>query len=125
MQRVPTVSGTANLLGLVGLVAAMELILEIGVENISQQLLRKRALLETTIQAKGYTILQTNSAPENASGIISMFRPGSDLTPLHQKLLDAGIITSLRADRTAQKYIRLSPHFYNTDAEFERLLDLL
>jgi len=118
-------AGTANLLGLVGLVAAMELILEIGVENISQELLRKRALLETTIQAKGYTILQTNSAPENASGIISMFRPGSDLTPLHQKLLDAGIITSLRADRTAQKYIRLSPHFYNTDAEFERLLDLL
>ena len=118
-------AGTHNLLGLVGLVAAMELILELGVENIAQELLRKRSLLEPAIQAKGYTILQTNSAPENASAIISIFRPGSDLTPLHQKLLDAGIITSLRADRTGQKYIRLSPHFYNTDAEFDRVLDLL
>jgi selenocysteine lyase/cysteine desulfurase len=31
----------------------------------------------------------------------------------------------LRADRTGQKYIRLSPHFYNTDAELERVLDLV
>ena len=118
-------AGTHNLLGLAGLVAAMELILEVGVENVSQELLRKRALLEPAIEAKGYTILQTSSPPENSSAIISMHRPGSDLTPLHQKLLDAGIITSLRTDRTGQKYIRLSPHFYNTDAEFERVLDLL
>jgi len=118
-------AGTHNLLGLTGLVAAMELILEVGVENIAQELLRKRALLEPAIRAKGYDILQANSPPESSSAIVSMYRPGSDLAPLHQKLLDAGILTSLRADRTGQKYIRLSPHFYNTDAEFERLLDLL
>ena len=118
-------AGTHNLLGLVGLVAAMELILELGVENISQGLLRKRALLERAIQAEGYTILQASSPPENSSAIISIHKPGSDLTPLHQKLLDAGIITSLRSDRTGHKYIRLSPHFYNTDAEFERLLAVL
>jgi len=118
-------AGTHNLLGLVGLVAAMELILEIGVDNIAQELLRKRALLEPAIQAKGYTVLQANSPSENSSAIISIHRPGSDLTPLHQELLEAGIITSLRADRTGQKYIRFSPHFYNTDAEFERLLTVL
>jgi selenocysteine lyase/cysteine desulfurase len=28
-------------------------------------------------------------------------------------------------DRQRQKYIRLSPHFYNTDAELQRVLDLL
>src|SRR6266849_10831313 len=117
--------GTHNLLGLVGLVAAMELILEVGVENIAPELLRKRTLLKPAIEAKGYTVLQANSPPESSSAIISMHRPGSDLMPLHQKLLDAGIFTSLRADRTGQKYIRLSPHFYNTDAEFDRLLAVL
>src|SRR5208283_4007828 len=38
-------AGTHNLLGIVGLVAAMELILELGVENIARELLRKRARL--------------------------------------------------------------------------------
>jgi len=37
-------AGTHNLLGLVGLVAAIEFILEVGVENIARELLRKGAV---------------------------------------------------------------------------------
>jgi selenocysteine lyase/cysteine desulfurase len=118
-------AGTHNLLGLVGIAAAMELVVELGVENIARELLRKRSWLVPALQAKKYTVLQADAAPETSSGIVSFYRPGQDLTPLHQKLLDVNIITSLRADRTGQKYIRLSPHFYNTDAELQRLLDLL
>ena len=44
---------------------------------------------------------------------------------LHGKLEAANIITSLRADRTGQQYIRLSPHFYNTDEELQRVLEFL
>src|SRR6266478_8527588 len=118
-------AGTHNLLGLVGLVAAMELILELGVENIGRELLRKRSWLAQALQTKGYTVLQAEAPPESGSGIVSFFRPGRDLTAVHANLLDANIITSLRADRAGQKYIRLSPHFYNTDAELESLLELL
>ena len=35
------------------------------------------------------------------------------------------IVTSLRADRSGKKYLRLSPHFYNTDAELHRVLEML
>ena len=49
----------------------------------------------------------------------------SDLPAIHQRLADAGVVTSLRADRTGRQYLRLSPHFYNTDAELGRALDLL
>ena len=101
----------------------MELLLEIGLENISGELLRKRALLTPALQAKGYTVAQADATAANASGIVSFFQPGQDLAPLHQKLTDAHIITSLRADRKGQKYIRLSPHFYNTDAELGRFLE--
>lgn len=118
-------AGTHNLLGIVGLVAAMELILEIGVENITRELLRKRSWLVPALQQKGYTVLQGDAGPEAASCIISFFKPGTDLTPLHQKLLDAGIVTSLRVDRAGQKYIRLSPHFYNTDNELRRVLETI
>ncbi len=118
-------AGTHNLLGLVGLLAGVELLLELGVENIARELLRKRAWLVPALQAKGYTVLAGDALPENCSGITSFYQPGKDLAPLHQKLLAAGIVTSLRIDRSGQKYIRLSPHFYNTDQELHRVLELL
>jgi selenocysteine lyase/cysteine desulfurase len=118
-------AGTHNLLGIVGLVTAMELLLELGVENIARELLRKRARLVPALQGKGFSVLQPDAPAENASSIVSFYQPGSDLAALHQKLTDAGVVTSLRADRTGQKYIRLSPHFYNTDAELERVLELI
>jgi selenocysteine lyase/cysteine desulfurase len=118
-------AGTYNLLGLVGLIAGMELLLEAGVDNVARELLRKRARLVPALHAQGCTVLQADAPAENASGIVSFYRPGQNLAPLHQKLLDANIITSLRADRAGQKYIRLSPHFYNTDAELDRALEAI
>lgn len=117
--------GTHNLLGLVGLNAAMTLLLEVGVENIARELLRKRALLIPALQAKGYSVLNAEVAPENASGIVTFSKTDADLPALHQKLLDANIVTSLRVDRKGQRYLRLSPHFYNTDAELQRTLEML
>jgi selenocysteine lyase/cysteine desulfurase len=118
-------AGTHNLIGLVGLVAAMKLALEIGIENIAAELLRKRAWLVPALQAKGFTVLNPEAKPENAGGIISFCQPGKDLAALHKKLAEAGVVTSLRGDRMGQNYVRLSPHFYNTDAELHRLLNLL
>ena len=117
-------AGTHNLVGLVGLLAAMELALEIGVENIAAELLRKRAWLVPALQAKGFVVLSAEPKPENASGITTFFTPGKDLAPLHKKLEEAGVIASLRTDRKGQNYIRLSPHFYNTDAELHRVVEL-
>jgi selenocysteine lyase/cysteine desulfurase len=133
-------AGTHNLLGLVGLIAALELVLEIDVPQggIAAELLRKRAWLVPALQAKGFAVLNADAKPENASGIISFHQPGpgrdeaasaakagKDLTALHKKLTGAGVVASLRADRKGQNYIRLSPHFYNTDAELQRTLELL
>ena len=144
-------AGTHNLLGLVGLITAMELVLEIGIENMTAELLRKRAWLVPALQAKGFAVLNADAGTENASSIISFHQPGpgrdeaasaakagpglaevasaakagKDLTALHKKLTDAGVVASLRADRKGQSYIRLSPHFYNTDAELQRTLGWL
>ncbi len=118
-------AGTHNLLGLVGLIAAMELALEMGVENIAAELLRKRAWLVPALQAKGFAVLNAGAKTENAGGIVSFYKPGKDLAALHKKLTDAGVVTSLRTDRQGQSYIRLSPHFYNTDAELQRALAFL
>jgi len=118
-------AGTHNLLGLVGLNEAMTMLLELGVDNIARELLRKRAWLVPALQAKGYSVLNAEAAVENASGIVSFCQTNADLPARHQKLLEANVVTSLRMDRKGQKYIRLSPHFYNTDAELQRVLELL
>jgi cysteine desulfurase / selenocysteine lyase len=118
-------AGSANLLGLVGLNAAMELLLEIGVENIAARLLQVRAMLVPALQKNGWTVLQADAPAQNASGIVSFYRPDADLPALHKKLMAGGIETSLRTDRGGRHYLRVSPHFYNTDGEIQRLLEKL
>ena len=118
-------AGTQNLIGLAGLIAALELVLELGVENIATELLRKRALLVPALQAKGFTVLNAEAKTENAGGIVSFFKPDKDVAALNQKLSEAGIVASLRTDRQGQNYLRFSPHFYNTDEELQRVLKLL
>jgi cysteine desulfurase / selenocysteine lyase len=118
-------AGTTNLLGLVGLHAAMELLLEIGVENIAADLLRKRHWLESALQEKKYAVLQAGAPDASAGGIVSFHRDDAGMPALHQQLEANGIVASLRTDRSGRQYIRLSPHFYNTDAELQRVMDFL
>ena len=77
------------------------------------------------LQAKGYTVLNADAETGKCRRHHLHFSPGKDLAPLHQKLADAGVIASLRVDRKGQNYLRLSPHYYNTDAELQRMVELL
>lgn len=118
-------AGSHNLLGLVGLNSCIELLLEVGLEAIASDLLGKRRQLTARLQARGCTVLHATTPDLNASGIVSFFKPGDDMAALHRRLENANVITSLRIDRTRQQYIRLSPHFYNTSDELDRLVDAL
>jgi selenocysteine lyase/cysteine desulfurase len=118
-------AGTHNIVGLSGLKGALELLLEVGVNAIAAELRRKREWLVPALQTKGCTVLNTSAPAESTAGIVTFHRADEDVAPLHQKLADAGVVASLRADRSGKKYIRLSPHFYNTDAELHRVLEML
>ena len=69
--------------------------------------------------------LNANAGPENQGAMIGFFKPGADLAAVHQKLKEANILTSLRGDRSGRKLLRISPHFYNTDAELQRVIEAL
>jgi cysteine desulfurase / selenocysteine lyase len=118
-------AGSQNLLGLTGLHASLELLLELNVNLIANELLRKRNLLLAALLNKGYNVLGHDSNPSNASAILSFSRPGADLEKLHQTLAASDIVTSLRTDRAGNRYLRISPHCYNSDAELHRFLDAL
>jgi selenocysteine lyase/cysteine desulfurase len=57
--------------------------------------------------------------------LISIHKDGVDPATLHAKLLEENVVTLVRSDRSGRHYLRISPHFYNTDAELHRLLELL
>ena len=114
-----------NILGIAGLNAALDLILEIGVANIASELLLQRVWLTAALQAKGYVVLHAAAPMANASGIVSFHKPGGDMQALHAKLAEAGVVASLRTDRAGQRYLRFSPHFYNTAAELARAVDCI
>ncbi len=118
-------AGSHSLVGLAGLKASMEMLLELGIDNISRELLRKRQWLAARLQEKNYRVLNANAEPKNCGGMISCYKEGIDLAELHALLAKERIIVSLRADRDGRKYIRISPHFYNTDGELERLLSFM
>lgn len=117
--------GSANLSGIAGLEASLRLLLDIGIERIAAELLRKRNVLLPALRAKGFTILHENAPPEHASGIVTFFKPGIDMAPVHARLTERNVIASLRVDRAGQRYLRFSFHFYNTDAELQQAVDLL
>jgi selenocysteine lyase/cysteine desulfurase len=116
-------AGTANLVGLAGLKAALEMILDIGPDLIQQELQRKRKLLTDGLQRQGCVVLNATGDDSTSGPITTFHKEGHDMNRLHQALSEAGIATSLRIDREGSKYIRLSPHFYNTDTELHRFLE--
>ena len=118
-------AGTANLLGIVGHHASLQLLDELGLDKIAADLLAKRRRLVPELLAKGCDVLHADVPEANASGIVAFSKPGEDLAALQARLGQAGVTVSLRVMRDGSKLIRLSPHFYNTPAELYRLLEAL
>lgn len=118
-------AGTHNLLGIVGLNAAMGLLLEVGVSAIGGELLRQRGLLLAGLRSRGFDVLHSGAGKDQASGILSFRRENTDMARLHAHLAGNAVVTALRVDRQGRRFIRVSPHFYNSDEELHRFMSFL
>jgi selenocysteine lyase/cysteine desulfurase len=76
------------------------------------------------LQRLGFKILGPVAGP-NASGITTVWDSTRDMQALFERLTAAQIICSPRQDRHGGQYIRFSPHFYNTVAEVDHVLDVV
>ena len=90
-----------------------------GVENIERTVLRPTDLLIDKLQEKGYRVMSP-LRPEERSAIVSFIHRSHDSADLRQRLSDARIVVSPRADA-----IRVSAHLYNTEQDIERLVEAL
>ncbi len=116
--------GVLNAVGMYGMRAALELLESVGVEAIATHLLALKGRLVAALRELGFTIYGRAEGP-NASSITTFHHPHLPMEPFFKRLEAAGVVASLRHDRAGQAYLRLSPHFYNTEAELDRVVELL
>lgn len=111
--------GSLNMPGIYGFGAALELLLDVGIETIEQKVLDLTDYLINQLQTKGYNIL-SSIEPSERSGIVVFESRKQSAQELYEILKNANVITSVIAG-----YIRVSPHFYNTEEEIDRLVNSL
>ena len=113
-------SGSFNLPGIYGLGAAVDWVLEVGVQNISRRILELTDRLVTGLRDKGYRIVSSRE-PGEASGIVAFISDAHDLPAIQQHLqTEHRIVIAYR-----RKRLRASPHAYNNEREIDQLIDAL
>jgi selenocysteine lyase/cysteine desulfurase len=111
--------GSYNSVGLYGLHAAIELLLEIGIPSIERRVLDLTSQLIEGLRSKGYRILTPIAKESERSGIVVFQSEHYSSAELCARLKRENVIA---ADRGG---VRLSPHFYNAEAEIDQVLNLL
>jgi len=118
--------GVLNSSCLLGMEASMDLLLEIGLEQVAGRLAAIKGQLCEGLEELGFHVVGPRSGSE-ATGITTVIdrtRP-ERITALFRELAAREIITSYRHDRAGVPHLRFSPHFYNTFDEVETLLGVL
>jgi selenocysteine lyase/cysteine desulfurase len=112
-------SGTLNVYGAAALGASLELLLELGLEAVERRVLQLSHRLARGLEGLGFT-LPYERAPQVASGIVGVTHPRHNAVDLVEKLERRRIIVAAR-----RGFLRIAPHFYNTEEEIDLLLDAL
>jgi len=101
--------------------AGLEILLELGVDAIHQRVLALTSRLIEGVNAKGLTIVSPVDTPAERSAILS-FTAGSaeGNWAIMTRLAERNVSVSLRAG-----VCRVSPSFYNTEEEIDRVVNAL
>ena len=116
--------GVLNIAGMYGMKASLELLLSFGMEAIAARLLELKAHLVSRLEPLGFQILGPH-AGLCASSTTTFHHESATSARLFAALETGGVVASLRRDAAGREYLRLSPHFYNTEDEIERAVEIL
>lgn len=112
-------AGTLNTAGIYGMRAAMDLVLELGVETIREHAVRIATLLADGLESIGWTVASPRPI---GSPIIGATPPNVEksIRWLHGEIEKKGIVTAPR-----EGLLRFSPHYYNDEDEVGRVIEAL
>lgn len=111
--------GSQNMVGMLGLAASVELLAQLGPENIARRLLEITDMACDKLAAIGCQVI-SHRAGEHRSGIVSLEVPGVDPQALRQHCLQQQVVLSCRGGR-----LRISPHAYTNEEDLDRLVSAI
>jgi selenocysteine lyase/cysteine desulfurase len=111
--------GTLNTIGCFGLRAAIEYLLEVGVEKIAPVVQALGDRMAAGACAKGYQLL-VERTPATGAGIVSFRRDDIDCAEVVRVLKKQNMLAAPRAG-----WVRVSPHFYIAPEEIDRVVEAL
>ena len=110
-----------SLLDTVAFGAALELLLEVGVDAIDDRVLNLAERLARGLAERDHEIIEPwPRSRAESSGIVSFRKRGASAQEVLRDLNAAHVVARIHRD-----FVRLSPHFYNTYEEVERVLEVL
>lgn len=113
--------GTLNIPGIWGMHAALNTLLEYGMEMIGQHILALTQALTDELRSVAQVRLISPLTPEQRAGIVTIgLEPGIDPQSTFQRISQQGAQIALREGK-----LRISPHFYNSPEEIRRIIDII
>jgi cysteine desulfurase/selenocysteine lyase len=112
--------GSPNTIGLMGLGASLEMILDLGPRAIHDRDMTLRDEAHERLVDRGFEITGSRWPRTHQSPILSMTHPNLDLERLMEHCKNRDIQASLRDGR-----FRISLHFFNNGEDIDKLLDVV
>jgi selenocysteine lyase/cysteine desulfurase len=109
--------GSHNFAGITALGASLQLLLDAGIDAVSEEVLRLTDYLCERAAQAGIAVFSSRR-PGEWSGIVSL--NVADPAGAVRRCREAGVVVNQRAGR-----LRVSPHAYNTPEEIDRLMECL
>jgi len=111
--------GSHNMAGFLAWGASLDLLIQLGIENVAAAILDFTDQACTALKQAGAEILSPRQ-PEFKSGIVTFDLPGRDAMEVRRQCLEQGVVLSCRGG-----HLRISPHAYNNGEDLQRLLTAL
>jgi selenocysteine lyase/cysteine desulfurase len=105
--------GSPNMLGAHALLASLDLLLDIGIEQVFARIEENTQAIVEQIRGHKFELLSPPK-PALRAGIITFRVPGADTRSLQQGLMQQRVVCAERGGG-----IRFSPHFHNTSEQIE------
>lgn len=112
-------SGSANFNGVLAISRGVDLILELGIDNIERAVRETELHLRSLIGSLPVKVVQARN-PRNWSGIVCVYYPEGTEEQAQQILRDKKILCSIQAG-----YMRFGIDFYNTSEQMQCVSDAL